>query len=265
MKKLIVILIALSLVGMSFSCTKTADPEPEPEPAAESEPVELTVFAAASLTEALEEIAGLYKAVAPHVTISFNFASSGDLQTQIESGAEADLFLSAAVKQMNAIEADYVIEGTRKELLNNEVVLVVPSEGAKDITSFEDVLTDKAELIALGNADVPVGQYSEEIFTFMGGWDVVQAKASFGTSVKEVLAQVESGSVDCGVVYATDAATSDKVTVVASAPDGSHSLVIYPAAVLKTTTSETEAKAFLDYLSSAEAVAVFERIGFKVL
>jgi len=228
-------------------------------------PVTLNVFAAASLTEALTEIGDLYKNTKPEVTLSFNFHSSGALQTQIENGAEADLFLSAGQRQMNALAGTYIDDATRKDLLINSVVLIVPQGSTKGISSFEDCLTAKVSLMALGNADVPVGQYSEEIFKFLKGWDIVLKKASLGSNVKEVLSQVETGSVDCGVVYSTDAATAKNVTVVAEAPAGSHQPVVYPAAVIKNSPNAQAAKAFLDYLSTPQAVAVFDKIGFTVI
>jgi len=230
-----------------------------------SQKVTLNVFAAASLTEALNEIAELYKTAKPDVALSFNFNSSGTLQTQIENGAEADLFLSAGQRQMNALAGEYIDDSTRKDLLVNSVVLIVPLGSTKGISSFEDCLTAKVSLMALGNSDVPVGQYSEEIFKFLNGWDIVSAKASLGANVKEVLSQVETGSVDCGVVYSTDAVTSNGVTVVADAPTGSHQPVVYPAAVIKSSQNAQAAKAFLDYLSSPEAAAVFKKIGFTVI
>ncbi len=227
--------------------------------------VELNVFAAASLTESLTKIGELYKAAQPDVTLTFNFDSSGTLQTQIESGAEADLFLSAAKKQMDALEAGgYLLEGTRKDLLNNKVVLIVPEGSTLGLKGFEDVAGDAVKLVALGNSDVPVGQYAEEVFTTLGSWDAVSAKASLGANVKEVLTQVSSGAVDCGVVYATDAATAKGVTVVAEAPEGSHKLVVYPGAVLKASASADAAKAFLDYLTTPDALAVFEAVGFAM-
>jgi len=230
-----------------------------------AESVTLNVFAAASLTEALSEIAELYKTAKPEVTLIFNFNSSGTLQTQIENGAEADLFLSAGQRQMNALADKYIDDATRKDLLVNSVVLIVPNGSTKGISSFEDCLTAKVSLLALGNSDVPVGQYSEEIFKYLKGWDIVSAKASLGSNVKEVLSQVETGSVDCGVVYSTDAATSNGVTVVADAPAGSHQPVVYPAAVIKSSPNAQAAKAFLDYLSSSQAAAVFGKIGFTVI
>ncbi|GBU22212.1 molybdate transporter substrate-binding protein [Fibrobacteres bacterium R8-0-B4] len=229
-------------------------------------PVTLNVFAAASLTEALTEIATLYKASAPAVTLAFNFDSSGKLQTQIENGAEADIFFSAGQKQMDALAECCVNAATRKDLLVNKIVLIVPSNSKAGIASFQDCMTDKVKLIALGNSSVPVGQYSEEIFKSLNGWEKVSAKASLGTNVKEVLSQVESGSVDCGVVYATDAATSKGgIKIVAYAPEGSHKPAVYPAAALKKTANAEAAKAFLDYLNSQKAKAVFKKIGFETL
>jgi len=232
---------------------------------AKAKPVTLTVFAAASLTEALTEISELYKTAAPAVTLSYNFDSSGKLQTQIENGADADVFFSAGQKQMDAVAAQFIDPATRKDLLVNEIVLIVPNGSKLGLKSFEDCMTDKVKLMSLGGENVPVGQYSEEVFKFLNGWDKVKAKSSLGSNVKEVLAQVKTGSVDCGVVYATDAATEKSVTVVATAPKGSHKPAVYPAAVLKGTKNAAEAKAYLDYLSSPKAKAVFEKIGFVIV
>lgn len=227
---------------------------------------ELNVFAAASLTESLTKIGELYKAAQPDVTLTFNFDSSGTLETQIESGAQADIFLSAAKKQMDALEAGgYLLEGTRVDLLNNKVVLIVPEGSTLGLKRFEDVAGDAVKLVALGNSDVPVGQYSQEIFAALGSWEQVSAKASLGANVKEVLSQVSSGAVDCGVVYLTDAATAKGVTVVAEAPGGSHKPVVYPGAVLKASASADAAKAFLAYLTTPDAVAAFEVAGFAMV
>ena len=243
----------------------TPAPEPTPEPAPEPEPVELFVSAAASLTDVLAEIGEGYKAVAPNVTLTFNFGSSGTLQTQIEEGAPADLFFSAAQKQMTALkDKGLTVDDTIKSMLVNKVVLIVPANSDKGIASFEDVTTDKVKLVAVGEASVPVGQYTEEIYTTLGTWDAVKAKANFGTDVRNVLSWVESGDVDCGIVYATDAATTDLVKIVAEAPEGSHKPVVYPAAVLKNAAHPDEAKAFLDYLSGPEATAAFEAAGFAI-
>jgi len=224
MRRLIsIVLIALLCAASLAGCRK------------KQEPVTLNVFAAASLTESLNEIAALYKAKNPAVTLSFNYDSSGKLQTQIENGAEADIFISAAVKQMNTLaDGGFVDTATRKDLLLNRVVLIVPGNSSKGITSYNDVSTNKVSLIALGNSAVPCGQYAEEIFKSLGVWDAIQSKISFGENVKEILSQVESASVDAGVVYSTDVATAKgDVKIVADAPAGSHSPVVYPAAVLK--------------------------------
>jgi molybdate transport system substrate-binding protein len=255
MKKLLsVVLVAALCAATLAGCRK------------KQEPVTLNIFAAASLTESLNEIAALYKANNPAVTLSFNYDSSGKLQTQIENGAEADLFISAAVKQMNTlVDGGFVDTATKKDLLLNRVVLIVPGNSSKGIVSYNDVSTDKVSLIALGNSAVPCGQYAEEIFKSLGIWDAIQSKISFGDNVKEILSQVESASVDAGVVYSTDVATAKgDVKIAADAPAGSHAPVVYPAAVLKNTKDSNAAKAFLAYLSAPEAVAVFEKIGFTM-
>ncbi len=245
--------------------------------AAKAPATELIVFAAASMTESLTEIAKQYKLVAPDVTLTFNFDSSGTLQTQIEEGADADLFISAGQKQMNELDItagteknpkgqDELLEGTRFNLLTNTVVLIVPEGSDKGIASFEDVGTERVSLIALGNSDVPVGQYAQDVFTYLGLWDKLNAdaKITFGSNVKEVLAQVEAAAVDCGVVYVSDAATGSGITVVATAPEGSHKPVQYPVAVLKRSQNPDEARAFLEYLKGPEATKVWTDIGFTV-
>ena len=229
--------------------------------------VELHVSAAASLTNVMNELAEAYNKDNPNVKIIFNFGSSGALQQAIENGGQADLFYSAAQKQMNALEkADELAEGTRKDLLRNEVVLIVPNDSTKDIASYDDVATAKVEKIALGEPKgVPVGQYSEEIFTALGILDAVKSKAVYGSDVRQVLAWTESGEVDCGVVYATDAAISDKVKVICAAPEGTHKPVIYPAAVIKSSKNLDAAKKFLDFTSSDAAKKIFAKYGFKSL
>lgn len=236
---------------------------------------ELVVFAAASMTESLTGIAEMYKSVAPEVTLIFNFDSSGTLKTQLAEGAEADVFISAGQKQMDEIDRaasanadglDLVLEGSRFDLLSNTVALVVPKGSDRGIASFEDTAGQKVDLMALGNSDVPVGQYAQEVFTSMGLWDRLNAegKITFASNVKEVLAQVESAAVDCGVVYLSDATASDGVEAVAVAPAGSHQPVCYPAAVLKNAAHPAEAASFLEYLKGDDCKAVFERFGSGV-
>lgn len=247
--------------------------------AQQEQPVELTVFAAASLTETLEQIAENYREIAPEVALTFNFDSSGTLKTQIQEGAVCDLFLSAAQKQMDELDAqaglsanpeglDFVQSDTRRDLLENKVTLAVPAGNPKGIDSF-DALADHLRagdmLLAMGNSDVPVGQYTQRILTHYGLDETALADAgciTYGTNVKEVAMQVREGSVDAGVIYATDAHSSG-LTVVDEATADLCGQVIYPAAVLKTTAHPAEAQAFLDYLSTDEAMAVFTAVGFS--
>lgn len=251
------------------------------QPAETSDAVELTVFAAASMTETLTEIAELYKAVAPNVSLVFNFDSSGTLKEQIEQGAVCDLFISAGQKQMNQLDStadpevntdglDFVEQGTRINLLENKVVLVVPVDNPKNINSFDDMiagLKDGSILLAMGNSDVPVGQYTQKILAYYELDEEELAKAgsiTYGTNVKEVTTQVSEGAVDCGVIYCTDAFSAG-LTVVDNATKEMCGQVIYPAAVLNVSTHKEEAQAFLDYLKTDEPMAVFEKVGFAAV
>ena len=225
-----------------------------------------TCWLRASLTDVMKTIAASYQTVAPNVKITFTFDSSGTLQTQIENGAPADIFFSAAQKQMTALkDKGLTADDTIKTLLTNKAVLIVPADSKADISSFKDVATDKVKMVGLGEASVPVGQYAQDIFTAMGVWDAVKAKANFGSNVRAVLTWVEGGNVDCGVVYATDAAISAKVKVVAEAPADASKPIQYPAAVLKNSKHPDEAKAFLAYLADPEATKAFEAAGFRDL
>lgn len=244
------------------------------EETAEADPVTLNVFAAASMTETLTEIQEMYKEVAPNVTLVFNFDSSGTLKTQIQEGADCDVFISAAQKQMNQLDKDadpevnidgldYVLEGTRMNLLENKVVLAVPDGNPKNIESFADLGTDKLILLALGNEDVPVGQYSTEILTNLGILDSLEAagKITYGSNVKEVTTQVSEAAADAGIIYATDA-FSAKLTVVDQAGSDLCKQVIYPAAVLNVSKNQEAAKEFLAYLQTDTCMKVFEAVGF---
>ena len=230
--------------------------------------VELTVFAAASMTETLTEIKTAYEADHPGVTLSFNFDSSGTLLTQIQEGAVCDLFISAAPKQMNALdEAGALAEGSRINLLENQVVLCVPDGNPKGIDSFDalaQALKTGDVLLAMGNSDVPVGQYTQEILAYYGLNEEELAAAgciTYGSNVKEVTTQVHESSVDCGVIYCTDAFSAG-LTVVDSAAAEMCSQVIYPAGVLKESKNGETAQAFLDYLTTESAMDVFEKVGF---
>jgi molybdenum ABC transporter, periplasmic molybdate-binding protein len=253
-------------VTTATAYVQTTAEETTAVPETTAEPVDLYISAAASLTESLDKIKELYVTEHPEVNLILNYGASGTLQTQIEEGATADVFISAAQKQMNALsDKNLILTDTRVDLLVNKVVLIVPNGSALGLTSFEDAISDKVSMIAIGDPEsVPVGQYAKEIFTYLNGWDAISAKANLGTDVKAVLSWVETGNVDCGVVYATDAATSDGVTVVCEAPDGSHTPVIYPAAVVGASTNADAAKAFIDFLQTDEAAAVFIANGFTM-
>lgn len=225
----------------------------------------ILVAAAASLKNAYEdELIPMFEEQYPGVTVEGTYDSSGKLQTQIEEGLEADVFMSAATKQMKALDEEGMIASdTIVNLLENKIVLIVPAGSDSKIDSFEKI--GDAESIALGDPEsVPAGQYAKEALTNLNVWDSIQDKVSFGTNVTEVLNQVAAASADAGIVYATDAASkADQVTVVAEAPEGSlEKKVIYPVAVVKATTHEDAAKAFVDFLQTPEAIAVFESCGF---
>ncbi|MBQ1876859.1 MAG: molybdate ABC transporter substrate-binding protein [Selenomonas sp.] len=226
----------------------------------------LHVSAAASLTNVMQDIAKEYEQQHPDVKVEFNFGSSGALQQAIENGGQSDLFVSAAQKQMNALEkAGLLADGTRQDLLINDVVLIVPKDSKKDIKSFEDLNTDKVQKLALGEPKgVPVGQYSEQIFTYMKNLDAMKAKAVYGTDVRQVLSWIEQGEADAGLVYATDAAITDGVKVVAKAPADSHKPIIYPVSVLKDSKQIDLAKDFEQFLLNDTSKALFEKYGFTM-
>jgi len=250
---------------------------------------ELTVFAAASLQETLTEIGGNYQKDHPNVTLVFNFDSSGTLKTQIEEGAVCDVFISAGRKQMDDLDAavqpavnadapeeaeeeglDLIDANTRFNLLENKVALAVPEGNPAGIHSFGDLKTalEAGEvLLAIGNSDVPVGQYTQKIFAYFGLDEAALNTAgvlTYGSNVKEVTTQVSEGAVDCGVIYATDAFSAG-LDIVDTATAEMCGQVIYPAAVLKSSKSPEEAQAFLDYLRTPEAGTVLESVGFTPL
>ena len=258
---------AAALTACGSSASSAAASSAAASSGAAAEPVELIVFAAASLTETLTAIGETYSAENPGVTFRFNFDSSGTLKTQIEEGADCDLFLSAAQKQMNALQdEDLINTNTRVDLLENKVVLAVPEGNPADIQSFEDIGTDPCKRIALGNEDVPVGSYSVEILTNLGILDELESgnKITYGSNVKEVTTQVKEAAVDCGIVYATDAFSAGLETVDQATAEEC-SPVIYPAALTASTEHADEAQAFLDYLTTDDAAAIFTSVGFAMV
>ena len=246
--------------------TKAEETTAEETTAASGEETEILVAAAASLKNAYEDkLISMFEEANPGVTVKGTYDSSGKLQTQIEEGLEADVFMSAAKKQMTALdEEDMIASDTITDLLENKIVLIVPTGNEKKLEKFEDI--ENADSIALGDpASVPAGQYAQEALTNLGIWDKIQDKVSFGTNVTEVLNQVAAASADAGIVYATDAASmADQVEVVAEAPEGSLAKkVIYPVAVVKGTAHEEVAKEFVAFLQTDKAITVFEEYGFS--
>lgn len=232
-----------------------------------AESVELTILAAASLTDVCNEIKTAYEAEHENVTLHFSYGGSGALQTQIEEGVPADVFFSAATKQMTALDEQGLMDSESiVPLLENKVVLVVPADSTIELTGFEEVASDKVGMIGLGEPEsVPVGQYSEEIYTNLNLLEQIKAKANYGSDVRTVLSWVENDAVDCGIVYATDAYTTDRVKIVAEAPKGSCKQVIYPVGVVKASQNTEAAKEFLAYLQEEETLALFEKYGFTAL
>jgi molybdate transport system substrate-binding protein len=233
-------------------------------------PVEITVSAAASLTDVMEEIKGLYEGKSNH-TLAMNYGSSGALQQQIEEGAPADIFISAAQKQMGTLQEKGLIdEGSRIDLLENAVVLIVPADGAdnEDIADFQSLAADSVVNLAIGEPEsVPAGRYAKEILTSLELWEALEAeeKLVLAKDVRQVLTYVERGDVDAGIVYMTDALSSEQVKVVAPAPAGSHTPVTYPAAIVKESAGQDAAEDFMAFLQSEEIATVFEKHGFTFI
>nr|WP_199331946.1 molybdate ABC transporter substrate-binding protein [Anabaena lutea] len=223
----------------------------------------LLISAAASLKEVLEEIKPLYQQTQPNVNISYNFGSSGALQQQIEQGAPVDIFISAAKKQMDALEQKrYLLAGTRKIIAKNRLVLVVP-KNVVGVSSFYNLKDEKIKKIAIGEPrSVPAGQYAQQVLEKLNIWKTVKPKIVYANNVRQVLASVESGNADAGLVYKTDAKISNQVKVVVAADEKYHSPIIYPLAVLKRSKNVDAVKAFAQFLSGNEARVVFQKYGF---
>ncbi len=283
-KKTLALILALAMsVCMLAACgssdsSSSSDSSEDSSASASDEKITLNVFAAASMTETLTELADAYMEENPNVEIVLTLDSSGTLETQILEGAECDIFISAAQKQMNELDAscdadvnpdgnDYILEDSRFDFLENKVDLTVAEGNPKNINSFDDLkagLSDGSIMLAMGNSDVPVGQYTQKILTYLG-LDEASLAASgnitYGTNVKEVTTQVSEATVDCGIIYATDAYSAG-LTVVAEATADMCGQVIYPAAILKQSANADAAQNFLDYLTSDDADDVFANVGF---
>lgn len=230
------------------------------------ETVELTISAAASLTDALDEIQKTFEDKNPNIKLNFNFGASGALQQQIEQGAPADLFLSAAVKNMTALVDKQLIDTNQQtNLLNNELVVVIPTDGTTPIESMTDLTKQKVKTIAIGIPEsVPAGNYAQEALTNANLWDAVQTKTVQAKDVRQVLQYVETGNADAGFVYKTDALTSDKVKVAFAVDATTYKAIQYPIGIVKATKHAKEAEDFYSYLQSQEALDVFIKYGFSI-
>jgi molybdate transport system substrate-binding protein len=230
-----------------------------------NEKVELIVSAAASLQDALNEITTAFEDENPNVKINYNFGASGSLQQQIFQGAPVDLFFSAAEDKFDQLVEEGLIETENGiDLLGNEIVLVVPKDSNKGISTFEDI--GKAEKISIGTPEsVPAGKYAKETLENLNIWKSIERKTVFAKDVRQVLTYVETGNVDAGIVYKTDALVSSKVNIVATAKENTHAAIIYPIGVIKSSSHIKEAKLFYEYLQNKESKMTFEKYGFKGL
>ena len=238
-----------------------------PSFAQSNQPINLTVSAAASLQDALKAIKPIYEKDHPEVGITYNFGSSGSLQQQIEQGAPVDLFISAAIDKMDALEKQgLLLTETRRDLLKNQMVLVTPASNQKNnpkLDNFDDLTTKEITTIALGEPkSVPAGKYAQEVLNYFKIADKVNSQAVYGKDVRQVLNYVATGNVDAAIIYRTDAQVSARVQIVATAPETSHSPVIYPVAVIQDSSNRETATEFVEFLTTPEAQAVFEEYGF---
>ena len=258
------LLLGVLAISLFVAGCGGATQQPAPKATEAPKPVELNISAAASMKDALAEIQANYQKKAPQVKLIVNLGASGSLQKQIEQGAPADIFISAAPKQMNELETKNLVnKATRKNLLENKLVLIVPKDSTLKISKLEDLQNDAVKQISIGETKVvPAGQYAEQALKKLGVWEKVQGKIVFAKDVRTVLTYVDTGNVDAGLVYKTDAASSKKVKILATAPDGSHAPIIYPAAVLTGAKNQKAAEEFLAYLAGPEGKTVFEKYGF---
>jgi molybdate transport system substrate-binding protein len=254
-------LLCIATAVLAAAATVSAAP-PQPQP------VELLVSAAASLKDVLGDVNDLYHAQHPDISIALNLGGSGTLEMQIEQGAPADVFIAAAPEEMDALESKGLLRAdTRIALLTNRLVLIVPkgNRGISGIKSFQDLLLADVRTVALGDPrSVPAGMYAQQTLTALGIYDAVRRKAVLASDVRQVLAYVETGNADAGIVYATDAAISSRVRIAAEAPAGAAPHIVYPAATIKSSAHPAEAGNYLRFLQSDAARAVFLRYGFRM-
>lgn len=257
MKKILYILaLTLLLAAVTAGCGSN-------EAKQDQEPVNLTVSAAASLTDAVKELKNIYENQQNEVTITLNLASSGTLQKQIEEGAPADVFMSASKAKMDALsEKELIVEETRKNIVHNDIVLIAGKESS--LTGFDNLAGDQVEKISIGVPEsVPAGRYAKEVLISLDLWDKINSKLVLANTVRQVLAYVETGDVDAGLVYSSDTTISDQIKILAAAPSDSHSPIVYPVAVIKSSQYQKEARDFSEFLQSEQAAQVFEKYGFQ--
>ncbi len=258
LKKAIILIFTLLLMTTLAGC------QPPVEEKATSM---LTISAAASLKDALTEIKDLYSKEEPNTEVTLTFGPSGSLAEQIKQGAQVDVFLSASTKYMDDLKDTGEIDETSlRDLLANEVVLIAPKDSTISITDFSQLIDPAIVKIAIGEPKtVPAGQYASEVFAFYNLRDQLSDKIVYGKDVKEVLTWVETGNVDVGLVYATDAKVSDLVKILVTAPAESHQAIIYPTAIINSSQNPQGAKAFSDFLTTDAAMEIFANYGFEAV
>ncbi len=258
--KLVAILLLFLLITVACTNNKGADPNPNKE-----EKIELTISAAASLKDSMDVIQKTYQEDHPEVKLKFNYGASGSLQRQISQGAPVDLFFSAAEDKFGLlIEDGTIAKEDGLALLGNELVLIVPKEN-QVIQSFADLTKADIDKISIGTPEtVPAGKYAKESLEKLGVWKDAESKVVYAKDVRQVLSYVETGNVDAGIVYKTDALVSDKVNIVASADPTTHAPIIYPVGIIKDSKNYEVAKTFYEYLQTEDALKVFENYGFTI-
>jgi molybdate transport system substrate-binding protein len=226
----------------------------------------ILVAAAVSLQKALQEVTPIYTTANPNQTVNYNFAASGVLAQQIEQGAPVDVFISAADRQMNTLQSKgLLVAGTQQNLLTNQLVLIVPKQSSVSLTNFGQLIKPAVKRISIGEPrSVPVGQYATEVFKNLGILEQVKPKFVLGNNVKSVLTTVETGDVDAGIVYITDAKSSDRVKIAAIANEKLHSPIHYPIAAIESSKSRAGSRQFIEFLQSKPARTVFKKYGFGI-
>ena len=263
-KYLFPLMIGLLAATVLFTGCGGGSTPAKPASAPAATPVELTISAAVSMKDALKDVQAAYLQKAPQVKLVFNLGASGSLQKQIEQGAPADIFISAAPKQMNELETkNLILKPTRRNLVENKLVLIVPQNSQLKIAKFEELANSDVKKLGIGEPKVvPAGQYAQQALNKLGVWNTIADKMVFAKDVRTVLAYVETGNVDAGIVYKTDATSSSKVKIAATAPEGSHQPVLYPAAILVGSKNAKAAEEWLAFLVSPDGKAIFEKHGF---